>query len=97
MILALVLTWSAVTQDCRGGLELAVTYQVRTERITVIGARLCEDGISICPVEQRTFLTVPTDQVELELSDPQLGGGVFWWDPVAIDAAGNRSDAGCVY
>lgn len=97
--LALLLSWSAVTLDCAGRPELAVTYVVPA----AIGAMTF---VAWCPLDldgnaQRcavwTDVSVQTAGLSVTLPDPAVGEVLLWKDPVTEDAAGNRSDqtGGC--
>lgn len=94
-VIALLLSWLTVSLDCHGRPEAFVTYSVWTERVTQIGIVLCEDGTLACPVYSRTFVEYGTAATSLWLDDPAPGGMIAWQEPVAVDAAGNRSDETC--
>lgn len=94
MLLALILSWTAVTQDCHGAPELAVTYSIWTETIAKTGTVVDLDG-NTWNMERRDFVTYHTPYVSLDIAEPGVGGGVIYNWPGAIDAAGNTSEDPC--
>jgi hypothetical protein len=96
MMAALILSWLPVALDCAGHAELSVTYSVWTEAIVKTGTQTDADG-NTWNVERRDFLAAVTSNASMMLAEPAEGGGIFWRDPVAVDASGNRSDdpGGC--
>ena len=94
MLATLLLSWLAVTQDCHGAPELAVTYSVRTELETLEGWATAPDG-SLQPVVSREFHAIATPVASLSIPDPGVDQMIAYWDPIAIDAAGNTSEDPC--
>lgn len=95
--LALVLTWLAVTRDCRGGLEAQpVRYEVAYRLGFMRDSPVCpldEQGRTQACVGWTTGIPV-TQELSVTLPEPGVGEVTCWADPVAVDISGNRSD-GC--
>lgn len=97
MILPLLLSWFAVTQDCRGNLEpepMAMRYEIQHWHIRVVGYIPDQEGWPT-PVYQRDDLMIDTGQTFAALPEPGLGEVIAYLPPVAVDAAGWRSDDPC--
>jgi len=87
-----VLLWDPVTRDRRGGPEPApVVYLVHMYRADVRGWITGPDG-DLWPVYDRWQEDIRLTETSTPLPDPDPGCVVAWWDPVAVDGAGNRSD-----
>lgn len=86
------LTWSAVTVDCDGGPEVVAYYLVRTYHVHQVGEEPGPDGAP-SPIYSRTMIETATTDTRFPLEDPAPGDGIAWWDPIAVDLAGNRSDS----
>lgn len=90
------MTWLAVTHDCRGGLELQpVRYQVAYRLGFMRHSPVCpldEQGNQQACVGWTTGMPVTTE-TSLTLPEPGSGEVTVWDDPMALDPAGNRSDA----
>lgn len=96
MFATLVLSWAAVTLDCAGRPELAVTYSVPA----AIGIMAFADW---CPLDEMgnaqhcavwVDMTVDTAATSADLGEPSFGEVLAYQWPIAFDAAGNSSD-GC--
>lgn len=88
------LRWDPVTRDRGGGLEPApVVYLVRVYRADLIAWSADGPGGELNPVYDRWHEWVRLTETSMPLPDPAPGDVLAWWDPVAVDAAGNRSDA----
>lgn len=92
-LLLLILLWSQVTQNCRGGPEDIAAYEVRGQHVMLLGWTQ-EDPPN--PVySERAPQQGATTLTEWSLSGQALmPGDVAWWELSALDAAGNRSN-GC--
>ena len=93
----MILSWDAVTLDCRGGVEAAIVYSVRRSQIRIVGYGVNLDG-SPAPLYAvdpwiNSLSTVDT-QVTLPIADPPVGECVLL-DIEATDAAGNVSSDSC--
>jgi hypothetical protein len=109
ILLALVLSWLPVTQDCHGGPESVSHYLVRTFEARVIGTVTQPDGTE-APEYLRTLTIYRAEHSGggscfgrpypcLTLPDPvapALGEVLLLEEPVAVDYSGNRSDAPCL-
>jgi hypothetical protein len=90
-----VLSWLSVTQDCHGAAEaVPPVYEIWTYRQEISGSYVGPDG-SPWPVYTRTQMREMVPGTSVPIADPSLGGVVAWGDPVAVDAAGNRSGEPC--
>ncbi len=88
-----VLRWDPVTRDRFGGLEPGpVVYLVHVWRAEIRGWQIGVDGEPY-PVYDRWSEDVRLTETSMPLPDPAPGNVIAWSDPVAVDAAGNRSDA----
>ena len=103
----LVWSWDPVTVDCKGQPEPGrVTYAVAQVLVEPAGYRddcaLDEDGQEVCI---RNIVYHPGVYLgETQLEEPRFpddavyppaAGGVTFWEPTAIDEAGNRSGPVC--
>ena len=80
-LLALTLSWLPATLDCRGGPDTIVRYEIAWRHRANFGW-----------VASGTWETTGT---EITIPTPPIGEVIIFSWPVAIDAAGNRSDASC--
>jgi hypothetical protein len=88
------LRWDPVTHDRYGGLEVGpVVYLVRVWRADLIGWAPTGPGGELNPIYDRWEEEVRLTETSMPLPDPAPGSVIAWWDPVAVDSAGNRSDA----
>jgi hypothetical protein len=88
-------TWLAVSQDCHGAAEpFPPVYEVRVWQAAVTGSHVGPDG-GLWPTYTRLDERTLIPGTAYALPEPAVGGVVAWWDPVAVDAAGNRSDQPC--
>lgn len=108
-LLPIIWSWDPVTLDCKGGPELLlpITYTVAQVLVEPAGFRTdCnrdEMGQEVCVVNivyhPAVFLgedlvdepRYPDDAVYVPAP-----GGVTFWEPGAVDAAGNRSGEPCL-
>jgi len=88
------LTWNAVTTNCRGIPEpVPPVYEVWTYRATVSGYEPGPDG-SLQPLYNRVQLRELVSGTTYPMTDPEVGN-VLAWAVEAVDLAGNRSDQPC--
>lgn len=94
MLATLVLSWLAVTADCDGKPELAVTYVVPASIGMMAFISWCPldemGNVQRCPVW--VDMTAATADVSVTLPDPAYGEVLAYQMPIAIDAAGNSSE-----
>ena len=95
MILALLLSWLSVVDDCHGlpepdptGMRYEVSRMVRS--CTLVDDPVCTLDLQVVMVPGAVLMAVVPD-----LPDPPAVGEVTWLDVRAIDAAENRSDGAC--
>ena len=93
----MILSWTAVTVDCRGGAETAIVYSVRKSQIRIVGYGVNLDGspaplYAVDPWIEN--LTTVNTQVAIPIADPPVGEAVLL-DAEATDAAGNVSSDAC--
>jgi hypothetical protein len=89
-------TWSPVTLDCLGGPELPVTYLVPLWTGVMGFFAVCPTNEDGSPQECAAWVQVEVDvgaATSFPVPDPPLGGVTMFRDPIAVDQAGNRSDA----
>lgn len=102
IVLAALVTWLAVNQDCHGGPEPIVTYLVDALEIRVVGYQFNGDTHGWDPIYSKSMETDVGGRLEYAVSEPSVGE-VIGWDGypdeppviVAVDAFGNRSDETC--
>lgn len=81
--------------DCHGQPDAVVSCLYLVYTVTLLGWIQTPEGWWN-PIYAYDFRERPTINLTLDIPDPPPGGLVTWWDePVAVDAAGNRSDEGC--
>lgn len=93
-----VLAWDPVTRDCRGALErYPPAYEVLIWEARVMG--YTDDGYGgIVPIYSKVGqrqMTVQTSMTVQEPAAPAVGEVTLVGEPVAVDVAGNRSEATC--
>lgn len=97
-LLALVLVWNAVTQDCHGGLEAApLVYEVHYALGSTVLDPSCpldENGNpQACAIWQQYVST--TAATSKDLGEPAPGEVLVWVDPITRDRADNLSTQPC--
>lgn len=90
--LALLLSWDAVTVSCSGGPEDVAFYGVAAILVTLLAWVPGPDG-TLQPVYQWTDVGLETTETQVALPDPPPGGVLVYWPPIAVDEAGNSSEA----
>jgi len=88
----LLLSWTAVTEDCLGMPETVNHYEVH------FMYRVCRDWDMDWPPPCDTFTLVtdePTTEFRTLGNDPPQVGSAWWYDIETVDGAGNRSDGPC--
>lgn len=97
-MLATVLSWSAVLTSCAGGPEDVVLYDVAALMVMLSAWEAGPDG-ALNPRYvwmDLSHMVEATANPRTVLPDPPADSVLFWAEPpVAIDAAGNRSDEAC--
>ena len=98
VLLALLLFWTAPTQDCRGGPEAEpLSYEVLLFEARVI-AYQDDPQFGRLALYSRTVQAPRTGGTSLTIPDPMalsVGDVTYIGEPVSIDGAGNRSDGPC--
>jgi len=92
-VLALSIIWQPVTTDCRGGQESGVRYHLSYLWRECTGPETEPPSCARFHVEQ-TLEDTRWDTAIGE-ADPPPGAG-WWFEVVAEDGAGNRSDDPCL-
>jgi hypothetical protein len=96
-VIALLLTWLAVTVDCHGAPSPVDHYEVAASYGSMQFTDTCPLDLSgapqRCAVWNGGIFTTPN--ASLTLADPIVGEVLAYSFPVAVDAAGNRSDEVC--
>lgn len=100
ILLALLLSWSAVTLDCQGGQEPRISYLVVSLDVRVPGRHLTPEGILVPDYDRRLDFYC-TDDLSItvpDLREPGVDEMVYLSEPIACDrggCTGNRSDDPC--
>ena len=94
VLLAMALSWDAVTLDCRGGPEPAVVYEI-AEIVTSTPANWATDMPDPTLIFGPTVIGI-TPQTSYSTDLEPAPGECVMVRVTAIDAAGNRSDQECL-
>jgi hypothetical protein len=94
LLALLIISWPPTVQDRCGGIEVMGYYELTSHVGTMEIDPLCpdEEGIpQLCAHWKRTRAVFIEPRFELQ--EPLVGQVLYWEEPVAVDIAGNRSDA----
>lgn len=93
-LLLLVLLWSPVTENCRGGTEEIAAYEVRGQHVMLLGWTHEDPPQPVYSerVPQQGARTLTEWVMSASSLQP---GDVVWWELHAVDTAGNWDDNGC--
>src|SRR5262245_4080320 len=93
----LILSWNAPMDNCDGSPLMDLDhFELPVYRAEIIGDMPCDPddpAAGTCPIYLRTLVRWLTTMTSVRIPDPGLGEVLGYEWPVAVDAAGNTSEA----
>jgi len=90
-----VLSWDAPLANCDGSpLTDLDHYELPVFRAVIIGSMACFEGSTdLCPVYFKSLVRAVAREPTIDLADPAPGEVLGYLEPIAVDTAGNTSEA----